>query len=345
MKYKSILIATIFLLCSCSRPDYADQASQTEFPQPDVDTFVIPTEANIIPEQMSFEKENVQISEDDFVPYQNYTKENPITDPETLIQIFNKLEPRYFAIFDKTGWYRFDLGLISRDDPNSSKSFWLHFANLDEMRFDSSLYIYDYPNLYPEGKLMLNSAFINGMAGSTSYDFESWNYHFNKPFDYNPDFQMPEPILANYNAYIPDDTPCSPPLGHCWLYREIDNIQNPVFEDREVKDVSSFTGWFETKNGIDSFALKTTTDSVGVLRADSDTNKLATRRTSIHYYDLENGGFFFTEFLSDYTDGTSRAYTWDEASNKVEWFERLPDRVQEVYDEALPKLEELYGRN
>jgi len=112
-----------------------------------------------------------------------------------------------------------------------------------------------------------------------------------------------------------------------------------------VKDVSSFTGWFETKNGIDSFALKTTTDSVGVLRADSDTNKLATRRTSIHYYDLENGGFFFTEFLSDYTDGTSRAYTWDEASNKVEWFERLPDRVQEVYDEALPKLEELYGRN
>lgn len=91
MKYKSILIATIFLLCSCSRPDYADQASQTEFPQPDVDTFVIPTEANIIPEQMSFEKENVQISEDDFVPYQNYTKENPITDPETLIKSLTNL--------------------------------------------------------------------------------------------------------------------------------------------------------------------------------------------------------------------------------------------------------------
>ena len=110
MNYKSILIATIFLLCSCSRPDYADLASQTELPQPNVENLVIPTEVNIIPEQMSFEKENVQISEDDFIPYQDHNKENPITDPETLIQIFQILEPRYFAIFDKTGWYRFDLG-------------------------------------------------------------------------------------------------------------------------------------------------------------------------------------------------------------------------------------------
>jgi hypothetical protein len=69
------------------------------------------------------------------------------------------------------------------------------------------------------------------------------------------------------------------------------------------------------------------------------------REESYTCFDLQNGGAFVTRSDYRYQSGnTDVGDWWMRNYNLVDWFEALPDREQQIYDEALLRMNEYNQR-
>jgi hypothetical protein len=264
-----------------------------------------------------------------------YTEANPMSDSEELIAIFQDLYGRFMAQFDRPGWYRFYAGEVGK------RVTWVHISAPESLRFDGLLELYDYPEHYAPGFIWPTVVLgPEGQFGFTHGTEAQDDYVFYEPEDVWSFLDDLEPTLDNIN-YFAGSVSWMGPYGHLDLLRRINGIQNPVSDDRGAHSESSYLGWVETYEGRPVFMLKTTTLYSGALPV-MESGESLVRDESYKIYDLQNGGAIANKSDNWYQSGNSKMDDrwWMLNFHLVDWFETLPDREQQIYDEALRRLDE-----
>jgi hypothetical protein len=264
-----------------------------------------------------------------------YTEANPVTDSEELIAILQDLYNRFMAQFDRPGWYRFygggDLG---------EQVFWVHISAPESRRFDGLLELYDFPEHYAPGFIWPTTVVgPEGQVGFTHGTEALDDYYFVERPDVFSFLDDLEPTLDNL-GYFAGDVEGIGQFGHLALLRRIEGIQNPVHDHGGARRESSYAGWVGTYEGQPVFVIKMITLYSGVLPVMESGERLV-RDESYTYFDLRNGGAIATK--SDYwyqSGNTDEDDWWMDNYHLVDWFETLPDREQQIYDEALRRLDE-----
>ena len=106
---------------------------------------------------------------------------------------------------------------------------------------------------------------------------------------------------------------------------------------------SSYAGLVGFYEDQPVFVLKTTTLYSGVLPVMESGERLV-RDESYTYFDLQNGGAIVNISDNYYQSGNVDLGEENQPTlynyNLVEWFKALPEREQQIYDEALRRLDE-----
>ena len=266
-----------------------------------------------------------------------YTEANPVSDPEEIIAILQDLYDRFMVQLDRPGWYRFYAGEAGK------RVTWVHISEPESGLFDGLLELYDYPELYAPGYIWPTVVVgPDGQIGFTHQAEAMDDYYFVERPDVYSFLDDLEPSLDNI-GYFAGDVEGGGQFGHLKLLRTIREVQNPVHDHGPAHSESSFLGWVETYEGRPVFVLKTTTLYSGVLPMMESGERLV-RDESYTYFDLQNGGAIVL-ISDDYYQsgnvdlGEENQPTWFNY-NLVEWFEALPEREQQIYDEALRRLDE-----
>lgn len=268
-----------------------------------------------------------------------YTEANPVTDSEELIAILQDLYDRYMAQFDRPGWYRFygggDLG---------EQVFWVHISAPQSRQFDGLLALYDSPDLYAPGFIWpLVVVGPGGQVGFTHLTEAMGDYYFVERPDVFSFLDDLEPTLDNL-GYFAGDVEGIGQFGHLELLRRIEDIQNPVHDHGGARRESSYAGWVGTYEGQPVFVIKMITLYSGVLPVMESGERLV-RDESYTYFDFRNGGAIATKMDWFYQSGNSDVGDWRmDNFHLVERFDAFPEREQEIYDEALRRLQEFNQR-
>jgi hypothetical protein len=331
MKNKLLLFLLMSLiLCSCQREVYQPTETSGE-PDSVVSTpFTVPTEAPI----------GVAKDLDSATPQPDwetlYTDANPVSDSQELIAILQDLYDRFMAQLDQPGWYRFYFGWV---EPGKQVS-WVHISAPESVQFDGLLGLYDYPEFYAPGFIWPTAVVgPDGQVGFTQKTEVMDDYYFTGR---DASFSILDELELDLNniGYFAGDYEGAGSFGHLELLRTIHLIQNPVDDHGAAHREFSFEGWVGTYEDQPAFVLKTTTLYSGVLPM-MESGERPVRQEIYTCYDLQNGGAIATKSDYWYQSGNSEVGDWWMLNyDQVEWFEALPEREQQIYDEALRRLDE-----
>ena len=262
-----------------------------------------------------------------------YTEADPVSDSEELIAILQDLYGRFMAQLDRPGWYRFYNGEVGK------RVSWVHISAPETGQFDGLLELYDYPEHYAPG-FIWPAAVVGpeGQVGFTQKTEAMDDYYFVEQADVFSFLDDLEPTLDNL-GYFAGDVEGAGQFGHLELLRTIHLIQNPVFDHGAAHQEFSFEGWMGACKDRSAFVLKTTTLYSGVLPV-MESGERPVREESYTCYDLQNGGAIATKTDWFYQSGNSDVGDWWMLNyNLIDWFETLPDREQQIYAEALRRLD------
>ena len=268
-----------------------------------------------------------------------YTAENPVSEPEELIIILQDLYDRFMAQFDRPGWYRFygsgDLG---------EQVAWVHIATVETRQFDGLLDLYDYPDLYATGFIWPTAVVgPEGQIGFTQKTVKMDDYYFVERSSFFDILDELDRHLDNV-GYFSGDIDGGGQFGHLMLLSAIRGVENPVDVHGTARRDFNFEGWVETYENQPVFMVKTTTQYSGALPV-MESGERPVREESYTCFDLQNGGAIATRSDYRYQSGnTDFGDWWMRNYNLVDWFEALPDREQQIYDEALLRLNEYNQR-
>ncbi|MFZ3071190.1 MAG: hypothetical protein WA110_08735, partial [Anaerolineaceae bacterium] len=264
-----------------------------------------------------------------------YTETNPVTDSQELIRILQDLYGRFRSQLDRPGWYRFygagDLG---------KRVTWVEIREPESGQFDGLLQLFDYPEMYASGFIFPASVIApDGQIGFTRKTETMDAYYFEVPDDVFLVVLDLERNLDNLGYFTNDIDAGTGPFGHLELLRFINTIQNPVYDHGGAHSESDFEGWVGTYEGRPVFVLKMTTLYSGVLPM-MESGERPVRDEEYTCFDLQNGGAIATKSDYWYQSGNSEVGDWWMINyHLVERFEMLPEREQQIYDEALRRLE------
>ena len=265
-----------------------------------------------------------------------YTEADPVSDSEELIAILQDLYDRFMSQLDRPGWYRFYAGEVGK------RVTWVHISAPETGQFDGLLELYDYPELYAPG-FIWPAAVVGpeGQIGSTQKTEAMDDYYFVEQADVFSFLDDLEPHLDNIN-YFASSIYRIGPFGHLKLLGVIEGVQNPVYDHGAAHSESSYLGWVGTYEDRPVFVLKTTTLYSGALPMMESGERLV-RDEGYTYFDLRNGGAIVNISDNYYQSGNIDLGEENQPTlynyNLVEWFEALPEREQQIYDEALRRLE------
>ena len=332
MKYKEMLLILLCLpLCSCQRevyqPTEISDAQEAVLSTP----FTVPTEAPV----------NAAKDLDPATPQLGwetlYTEVNPVFDSETIIAILQNLYNRFMAQFDQPGWYRFygsgDLG---------ERVTWVQINEPETGRFNGLLQLFDYPEQYAPGFMFpANIISPDGEIGFTHGIETQDDYYFETPPDYYAFLFNLERTLDNLGYFTNDIETGSGPFGHLMLLKAMQAVQTPVDTHGAARREFSFEGWVSTYETQSVFIIKTTTRYSGALPIMESSGERPVREESYTYFDLQNGGAIATKSDYWYQSGNMDEGDWWMINfHLVERFENLPEREQQIYDDALRRLDE-----
>ena len=263
-----------------------------------------------------------------------YAEADPVTDPEEIVAILQDLYDRFMVQLDRSGWYRFYAGEAGK------RVTWVHISEPESGLFDGLLELYDYPELYAPGYIWPTVVVgPDGQIGFTHQAEAMDDYYFVERPDVYSFLDDLEPSLDNI-GYFAGDVEGGGQFGHLKLLRTIREVQNPVHDHGPAHSESSYLGWVETYEGRPVFTLKTTTLYSGVLPVMESGERLA-RKEVYTCFDLQNGGAIATKSNWWYQSGnTDEDDWWMDNYHVVERFDTLPEREQQIYDEALRRLDE-----
>ncbi|MFZ3150413.1 MAG: hypothetical protein WA116_01885, partial [Anaerolineaceae bacterium] len=219
---------------------------------------------------------------------------------------------------------------------------WVHISAPETGQFDGLLELYDYPELYAPG-FIWPAAVVGpeGQIGSTQKTEAMDDYYFVEQADVFSFLDDLEPHLDNIN-YFASSIYRIGPFGHLKLLGVIEGVQNPVYDHGAAHSESSYLGWVGTYEDRPVFVLKTTTLYSGALPMMESGERLV-RDEGYTYFDLRNGGAIVNISDNYYQSGNIDLGEENQPTlynyNLVEWFEALPEREQQIYDEALRRLE------
>jgi hypothetical protein len=332
MKMFSLVISLLLVLSTlsaCQRESYqptaipgtAGTALSTQLSASTV-TPGLATETNAVTQQPDWETQ--------------YTEANPVTDSEELIAILQDFYDRFMAQFNQPGWYRFYAGEVGE------RVTWVHISAPETRQFDGLLELYDYPELYAPGFIWPTAVVgPEGQVGFTQKTEAMDDYYFLDKDSSSNFLADHEPTLNNIGYFIGDVEGVGQ-FGHLHLLRTIQSIENPVHDHRGAYSESNFTGWIGTYENQSVFVLKTVTVYSGVLPMMESGERLV-RDESNTYFDLRNGGAIVNISDNYYQSGKIDFGEENQPTlynyNLVEWFEILPEYEQNIYDEALQRLE------
>ena len=257
-----------------------------------------------------------------------YTEDNPVTDPEELIQILQDLKGRFLNQFDKPGWYQLKWLDLQTN--------WVHISDPSPGRFDSVITYYEHEK-YIEGFLRPFSFLsLDGRYGrmlSPTLD----DFHF-VPLTTQP----PETVWENLDYYLACDF-CVASEHLDFLIQWIRDPDNHISE-KSVKE-THFSGWTGIYKDQPVFIFKIKVKFLTNYPTTVNGELLEIEDHS-YYVSLANGGTIdeITDlFYLSGGQGLNDLLPYN--LQQIAYFEELPERVQTLYDECYKKLIEFEEQN
>lgn len=298
-----------------------------------------PTEAQPTPTllfQSTNTPENIQLPVDSSIVSVEdppYTNDEPASTSEELTPLINVIQERYLSAINKPGWYT--SGVLLK-----GYSAWVYISD-PETKSIRELFrmmpVLNYSN--PQGNVIVNQMLLpDGKDGT---------------FGLND--QQNDTIITILGLYSPTATYTMggdlPPYFFLLENHFLNVLLNNRFPENEDYDKSPNKNGTTTRAWLsgegENRLLEIEIHSVGLGgRKNSESDARETESTEIYQFNWVTGDWVSFYQKQHYTDGTDFVTTLDEewlSRYKFQYYESLPAKVQQMYDDAARKVREAYA--
>ena len=322
MKKKTIvtILLSMIVLTNCQSTD------QESIPvQPAIETTATLPTATPVPTQVSLVTPEMNGADEVTMLEIPYTEDNPVTDNQEIISILEDFLSRFLSQFSKPGWYYF---------PNNNQNrCWMHIPEkTDDDHFDMFLSTTEYYTYAPGFIWPFSIVLQDGSWGFSRLSPRLDDYQFNQG---GKQSEIP-PTLDNLD-YFAGCKNCSY-FGHTSLMDFVDMLNNPNRIENNVEISRTFSGWVEQDGGKDVFVLLIHETYPGKKPQLESSRQVIDRRDQYTYFDMDNGGRMFEKYIYFLENSEIDESELQFNQHLVQYYEVLPEDIQNVYDEAAQKL-------